>query len=99
VIDGAADPTMVYNHEENTWWIMYTQCRANQDTPDVGWVFGTKIGLASTPDRGKTFIDENGAIPYSHRRSSLQVAELELSDGIYIVKTGINHLILTCIKG
>ena len=35
VYDGAADPTVIYNHNEKSWWMLYTQRRANQDGADV----------------------------------------------------------------
>lgn len=56
VHDGAADPTLVWNREEKRWWILYTARRADaDDEPDVRWVHGSDIGLASTPDGGRTW--------------------------------------------
>ena len=53
VYDGAADPTLVWNREEKTWWLFYTARRANvRDEPGVRWVHGTDIGIAVSPDGG-----------------------------------------------
>ncbi|MCS7219745.1 MAG: glycosyl hydrolase [Anaerolineae bacterium] len=56
IYDGAADPTIIWNYVENTWWIVYTQRRANVDVPGVAWVHGTDIGVASSADGGRTWI-------------------------------------------
>lgn len=54
--DGAADPTIVWNRAEKTWWIFYTQRRANQSAePGVRWCHGTEIGIAESKDQGQTW--------------------------------------------
>lgn len=50
--DGAADPTIIYNRQERTWWIVYTNRRANVDCRGVAWAHGTDIGVASSSDGG-----------------------------------------------
>lgn len=30
ITDGAADPVLIWNRQEKTWWMLYTQRRANQ---------------------------------------------------------------------
>lgn len=52
IYDGAADPTIIWNHEEKSWWMLYTSRRANQDTPYVAFGHGTDIGIASSKDGG-----------------------------------------------
>jgi hypothetical protein len=47
--DGAADPTIIWNHNERAWWILYTQRRANLDLPGVAYGHGTDIGIAESP--------------------------------------------------
>ena len=56
IYDGAADPVMVWNHEEKQWWMLYTTRRANMPTVDVSAYYGNKIGVASTADQGATWI-------------------------------------------
>lgn len=55
VYDGAADPTIIWNREEQSWWIVYTQRRANVDGPYVAFAHGTAIGIASSADNGRSW--------------------------------------------
>jgi len=57
VFDGAADPTVIWNRAERTWWLLYTQRRATAPPrDDVAWVHGCAIGLASSADGGLTWV-------------------------------------------
>ena len=57
VFDGAADPALIWNDKERTWWVLYTNRRANaSDAQDgVRWCHGTDIGIASSADGGLTW--------------------------------------------
>lgn len=56
VYDGAADPTVIFNKAENKWFMFYTNRRANDTGLDgVGWVHGTRIGIAESTDGGATW--------------------------------------------
>lgn len=52
VHDGAADPTILFHRQERSWWIVYTNRRANVECPGTAWYHGTDIGAASSHDRG-----------------------------------------------
>ena len=52
IYDGAADPTVIWNAEEQSWWLLYTNRRANVPCRGVSWVHGTDIGIASSADGG-----------------------------------------------
>lgn len=54
--DGAADPALIWNREESSWWMLYTARRANQEVPDVAYCYGCDIGVASSNDNGKTWV-------------------------------------------
>lgn len=57
VHDGAADPVVVWNHLTATWWMFYTNRRANNPAlPDIAWVHGTRLGIAESRDGGATWI-------------------------------------------
>lgn len=56
ITDGAADPVLIWNKEEKSWWMLYTQRRANAETADVAYCYGNKIGIASTKDNGRTWV-------------------------------------------
>jgi len=56
VHDGAADPVVVWNPHRQRWWMFYTNRRANAtNAPGVSWVHGTRIGIAESPDRGRSW--------------------------------------------
>jgi hypothetical protein len=56
VFDGAADPSVVYEKTDGSWLIYYTQRRANVLGPGVHWCFGTKIAIARSTDKGRTWL-------------------------------------------
>lgn len=56
VLDGAADPVLVYNHGERQWWMIYTNRRATTPGPGYGWIHGTDLGVASSPDGGNSWL-------------------------------------------
>lgn len=56
VHDGAADPVVIWNPHRQRWWMFYTNRRANAtNAPGVSWVHGTRIGIAESADRGRTW--------------------------------------------
>jgi hypothetical protein len=56
VYDGAADPVVIWNRQERTWFMLYTNRRANvPDLAGVSWVHGTPIGIAESADGGATW--------------------------------------------
>ncbi len=51
VFDGAADPSIIFNKATKSWWMFYTNRRANvPELTDVSWVHGTPIGFAESTD-------------------------------------------------
>ncbi len=48
--DGAADPTVIRNRETGAWWMFYTNRRAHLPTAGWGWIQGSPIGVATSPD-------------------------------------------------
>lgn len=50
VLDGAADPTVIWNAARSEWWMFYTNRRARLEGPGVGWIHGSPIGIATSPD-------------------------------------------------
>lgn len=55
IFDGAADPVVVWNRSEQTWWMIYTNRRATAGGPKFAWVHGTDLGVASSADGGQTW--------------------------------------------
>ncbi|MBQ5689092.1 MAG: glycosyl hydrolase, partial [Bacteroidales bacterium] len=52
ITDGAADPVIIWNRQEKSWWMLYTQRRANAETENVAYCYGNAIGIASSDDNG-----------------------------------------------
>ena len=50
IFNGAAVPTIIWNHVEQQWWILYTQRRSNGPGPGASNIHGSEIGIASSPD-------------------------------------------------
>jgi hypothetical protein len=51
MLDGAADPVIVWNQAEKKWLMLYTNRRAKDTGLDgVSWVHGTRIGIAESKD-------------------------------------------------
>lgn len=56
IYEGPTDPTIVRNPLEGSWWIIYTQRRANVPCHGYTWVHGTDLGVASSQDNGRTWL-------------------------------------------
>jgi len=94
VYDGAADPVLCWNRAEETWFMFYTNRRANvPETSGVTWVHGTKIGVAESSDGGATWKYRGTAnIKYGQGEYSYWAPEVIEHDGTY-------HMYLTFVPG
>ena len=85
IFDGPTDPTVIYNREEHTWWIVYTQRRANVPCHNVSWVHGTDLGVASSDDHGATWL-YRGTLnlePIEKGRNTFWAPEIFWENGVY----------------
>jgi hypothetical protein len=92
--DGAADPVVVYNRERKTWWMLYTNRRADlTDANGVTWVHGTHIGIAESADGGAhwKYVSE-ADIPLPAPDYTLWAPEVIDVGGTY-------HMFLTVVPG
>jgi|AntRauTorckE6833_2_1112554.scaffolds.fasta_scaffold00190_31 beta-xylosidase len=93
VFDGAADPVVIWNQEEEKWFMVYTNRRANAEGLDgVTWVHGTKIGIATSDDGGATWEykgTSNIPAPYTETHWAPDVIKHE----------GLYHMYLTYVPG
>jgi hypothetical protein len=92
--DGAADPVVVWNRARHTWWMLYTNRRADLDDPTgVTWVHGTRIGIAESADGGAHWHYVSEAdIPVPSPDYTLWAPEIIDTAGLY-------HMFLTVVPG
>ena len=99
VFDGAADPVVIWNPHRETWWMYYTNRRANvEGLSGVAWVHGSPIGIAESKDGGTTW-------------NYLQTADIDVSavytdspltywaPDVYTAPDGSHHMFLTLVPG
>src|SRR5215467_10013589 len=94
VHDGAADPVVIWNRARKTWWMLYTNRRADiADTTGVRWVHGTHIGIAESKDGGAhwNYVGE-AQIPYGKPDYTFWAPEVIDVGGTY-------HMFLTVVPG
>jgi hypothetical protein len=84
VFDGAADPVIIWNHQESQWWILYTNRRATAPAIGVSWVHGTDIGIASSAD-GLRWIYRGilGGLEFEKGRNTFWAPEILMHNGTY----------------
>ena len=94
IFDGPTDPTIIYNRQEKSWWIIYTARRANVPCHNVSWVHGTDLGVASSDDHGQTWL-YRGTLnlePIEPGRNTFWAPEVLWADGKY-------HMFVSYITG
>jgi len=94
VYDGAADPIVIWNEQEQRWFMFYTNRRANlTETNGVDWVHGTLIGIAESTDGGTTWKFRGVAnINYGEKNFSYWAPDIIEENGVY-------HMFLTVVPG
>lgn len=83
--DGPTDPTVIYNREERSWWMIYTARRASMPGRGVGWVHGTDLGVAESRDHGQTWL-YRGTLnlePIEPGRNTFWAPEVLWVEGVY----------------
>ncbi len=91
--DGAADPVVIWNQEEEKWFMFYTNRRANlEDNEGVEWVHGTQISIAESSDGNHWTYRSTCNIPYGKADYSHWAPEVIAHEGTY-------HMYLTVVPG
>ena len=93
IYDGAADPMVIWNNNEKSWWMLYTGRRANQDAADVAYCYGTRVGVASSSDHGLTWVFRG----YLDLEFENGMNTFWAPDVIYF--RGVYHMFVTYIRG
>lgn len=94
IYDGAADPTLIWNHQEKSWWLLYTSRRANVDCRGVAWAHGTNIGIASSSDQGHTWCYRGvlNGLEFERGQNTFWAPEVLWNDGLY-------HMYVSYVQG
>jgi len=90
---GAADPTVIWNHMEQEWWMIYTQRPATLPGPGVTSIHGSDLGVASSPD-GHDWLYRGTleGLEFEHGRNTFWAPEIIYHDGLY-------HMYVSYVKG
>ena len=85
IYDGAADPTVIWNREEQSWWLLYTNRRATVPCQKFAWVHGTDIGVAGSTDQGRSWLYRGTlqALEFERGRNTFWAPEVLWHDGLY----------------
>jgi hypothetical protein len=94
ILDGAADPVIIWNKNERSWWIFYTARRAYAPSIGVSYMHGSDIGIASSGDGGKTWIYRGKAkgLAFEEGQNTYWAPEVIEQDGVY-------HMYLSYVRG
>lgn len=94
VFDGAADPVVIWNRDEQRWFMFYTNRRATLESGQgVEWVHGTRIGIAESVDGGASWSYRGEAnIDYGTDSATFWAPEVIEHNGLY-------HMFLTVVPG
>ena len=93
ITDGAADPCIIYNPIEKTWWMLYTQRRANTETADVAYCYGNEIGIAYSEDNGKSWRYRGTLnLEFERGKNTFWAPDVVLHNGVY-------HMFISYIQG
>lgn len=94
VYDGAADPVVIWNKQENQWYMFYTNRRANvEGLRGVEWVHDTPISIAISEDGGANWTYKGEAnITYGEEDYSYWAPDVIEHKGTY-------HMYLTVVPG
>ena len=95
--DGAADPLVIWNRNEQKWFMFYTNRRANAtNVQGVEWVHGTPIGIAESQDGANWQYRSNANINYPPSKEQ-KVPTYWAPDVLYA--EGQYHMFLTIVPG
>lgn len=94
IYNGVADPVIIWNRQEEEWWILYTNRRAFSPNVGVGFVHGTDIGIASSKDGGQTWTYRGiiNGLEFENGRNTFWAPEVIYSNGLY-------HMYVSYVQG
>ncbi|MBQ2939613.1 MAG: glycosyl hydrolase [Clostridia bacterium] len=92
VHDAPADPMIIWNREERSWWMLYTARRADAESDRYEWLFGTQIGVASSVDGRSWLYRGELDLGIEPGMNTYWAPEVVWEDGVY-------HMFVTYSRG
>ncbi|MDN3656859.1 family 43 glycosylhydrolase [Ferruginibacter paludis] len=93
IYDGAADPVVIYSKAKKEWWMFYTQRRANVQSANVAFCYGTDIGVATSSDHGQSWVYKGTpALEFEEGRNTFWAPDIIVDKGLY-------HMFVVYIRG
>lgn len=93
IYDGATDPVIIWNQEEECWWMLYTQRRSTELSIGVSHIHGTKIGVASSKDGGNwLYRGTLLGLEFEHGHNTFWAPEVIFANGKY-------HMYVSYVRG
>jgi hypothetical protein len=93
IFDGAADPVLVYNRAKKEWVMLYTQRRANVQSPGVAFCYGTAIGVATSVDNGHSWVYQGTLnLDFEKGMNTFWAPDIVYDKGVY-------HMFVVYIRG
>jgi hypothetical protein len=85
IFDGAADPTLIWNRQEQCWWMIYTNRRATVEVTGFTWIHGTDLGVASSSDGGNSWLYRGtlDGLEFEKGRNTFWAPEIIYHEGVY----------------
>jgi hypothetical protein len=85
IFDGAADPTLIWNRQEKSWWMIYTNRRATVEVTGYTWIHGTDLGVASSTDGGNSWLYRGtlNGLEFEKGRNTYWAPEIIYHEGVY----------------
>jgi hypothetical protein len=93
IYDCPTDPTIIWNRQEEQWYLFYTQRRATDTSIGVSWVHGTDIGVATSRDGAKwLYRGTLEGLEVEHGRNTFWAPEILWGLGCY-------HMYVSYVQG
>lgn len=93
VYDGAADPVVIWNHLEKSWFMFYTNRRASAVNIGFSFVHGTAIGVASSDHQGRDWLYRGTLdLEFEAGTNTFWAPEVIFHEGLY-------HMFVSYVRG
>lgn len=93
IFNGAADPVVIYNKKEKSWWMLYTNRRASAINHGASFFHGSEIGIATSNDNGANWIYRGTlSLEFEHGKNTFWAPEVVFAAGQY-------HMYISYVQG